>query len=68
MGIYDSTLGNWVRQDEMNRSEREGLTSGKRERFRELERRNSGVQVEYETYRFPIDDFEVVFGWLNTVV
>ena len=25
------------------------------------------MHVEYETYRFPIDDFEVVFSWLNTV-
>ena len=36
LGIYDSTLGNWVRQDEINRGEREGLTSGERERLREL--------------------------------
>ena len=36
LGIYDSTLGNWVRQDGINRGEREGLTSGERERLREL--------------------------------
>ena len=35
LGIYDSTLGNWVRQDEINRGEREGLRSGERERLRE---------------------------------
>ena len=40
LGIYDSTLGNWVRQDEINCGEREGLTSDERERFRELEREN----------------------------
>ena len=38
LGIYDSTLGNWVRQDQINRGEREGLTSDERERFGELER------------------------------
>ena len=40
LGIYDSTLGNWVRQDEINWGEREGLTSGERERLGELEREN----------------------------
>ena len=25
------------------------------------------MQVEYETYRFPIDDFVVAFDWLTTV-
>ena len=36
LGIYDSTLGNWVRQDGINRGEREGLSTVERERFREL--------------------------------
>ena len=35
LGVYDSTLGNWVRQDKINRGEREGLRSGERERLRE---------------------------------
>ena len=36
LGIYDSTLGNWVRQDGINRGEREGLSTVERERLREL--------------------------------
>ena len=48
LGIYDSTLGNWVRQDEINRGEREGLTSVERERFRELERENARLRMERE--------------------
>jgi transposase-like protein len=27
LGIYDSTLGNWVRQDRIDRGEQDGLTS-----------------------------------------
>ena len=34
LGIYDSTLGNWVRQDGINRGEREGLSTDERERLR----------------------------------
>ncbi len=30
LGIYDSSLGNWVRQDQIDRSEREGLSSDDR--------------------------------------
>ena len=48
LGIYDSTLGNWVRQDEINRGEREGLTSDERERLRALERENARLRMERE--------------------
>ena len=48
LGIYDSTLGNWVRQDKINRGEREGLTSDERERLRELERECARLGMERE--------------------
>ena len=37
LGICDSTPGNWVRQDEINR--------GERERLRELERENARLRT-----------------------
>ena len=48
LGIYDSTLGNWVKQDEINRGEREGLTSDERVRLSELERENARLRMERE--------------------
>src|SRR5205809_1622665 len=46
LGIYDSTLGNWVRQDRIDRGEREGLSSDERERLREVERDNTRLRME----------------------
>ena len=46
LGIYDSTLGNWVRQDRIDRGEREGLSSDERERLREVERDNARLRME----------------------
>jgi transposase-like protein len=51
LGIYDSTLGNWVKQDEINRGEREGLTSDERARLGELERENARLRMERELLR-----------------
>jgi transposase len=48
MGIYDSTLGNWVKQDRIDRGEREGLTTDERARLRELERENAQLRMERE--------------------
>jgi transposase len=46
LGIYDSTLGNWVRQDAIDRGEAEGLTTEERERLRQLEADNAKLRME----------------------
>jgi transposase len=46
LGIYDSTLGNWVRQDRIDRGEQEGLSSDQRVRLRDLERENARLRME----------------------
>lgn len=46
LGIYDSTLGNWVKQDRIDRGEREGLTSDERTRLRTLESDNARLRME----------------------
>jgi transposase len=46
LGIYDSTLGNWVRQDRIDRGEHEGLTSDQQARLRELERETARLRME----------------------
>jgi transposase len=46
LGIYDSTLGNWVRQDRIDRGEQDGLSTDDRARLRELERENTKLRME----------------------
>jgi transposase len=46
LGIYDSTLGNWVRQDRIDRGEQEGLTTEERAQLRQLEAENSKLRME----------------------
>jgi transposase len=46
LGIYDSTLGNWVRQDRIDRGEREGLTTDERARLVRLEAENARLRME----------------------
>jgi transposase len=46
LGIYDSTLGNWVRQDRIDRGEQQGLTSDERARLTELERETARLRME----------------------
>ena len=46
LGIYDSTLGNWVKQDRIDRGERDGLTSDQQARLGELEADNARLRME----------------------
>jgi transposase len=46
LGIYDSTLGNWVRQVRIARAEAEGLSSDERARLRALEAENAKLRME----------------------
>jgi transposase-like protein len=46
LGIYDSTLGNWMRQDRIDRGEQDGLTSDEQTRLRKLERENARLRME----------------------
>ena len=46
LGIYDSTLGNWVRQDAIDRGEAEGLTTEERARLGRLEAENARLRME----------------------
>ncbi len=48
LGIYDSSLGSWVRQDQVNRGEREGVSSNDKDRLSELERENARLRMERE--------------------
>ena len=48
LGIYDTTLGNWVNQDQVNRGEREGLSSAERLELSELRRENARLGMERE--------------------
>jgi transposase len=46
LGIWDSTLGNWVKQARIDAGEQDGLTSDERARLAELERENARLRME----------------------
>jgi transposase-like protein len=48
LGIYDSSLGSWVRQDQVNRGEGDGVSSNDKDRLLELERENARLRMERE--------------------
>ena len=48
LGVADQTLRNWIKQAEINRGEREGLTTEEREELRRLRRENKILREERE--------------------
>lgn len=48
LGIYDSSLGNWARQDEINRGERDGLSGSESHELSDLRRENARLRMERE--------------------
>ncbi len=48
LGIYDSSLGSWVRQDQINRGDRVGLSTAESHELSELQRENARLRMERE--------------------
>lgn len=48
LGVADQTLRNWIKQAEIDRGEREGLSTQEREEIRRLRRENRVLREERE--------------------
>jgi transposase len=48
LGVSDMTLRNWIKQADVDRGKREGLTSDEREELRRLRRENRTLMMERE--------------------
>ena len=46
LGIVEQTLGNWVRQERIDRGERQGTTSTDRAEITRLQRENKQLRLE----------------------
>ena len=53
LGISDQALRNWVEQAQIDRGEREGLTTEEREELRRLRRENRILREEREILKKP---------------
>ena len=51
LGVVEQTLGNWVRQERIDRGEREGLSSEERAHITELERQVKHLTMERDGQR-----------------
>jgi transposase len=46
LGLYDSTLGNWVRSRQDEQAEDDGISADERARLKELEAENAKLRME----------------------
>ena len=51
LDLVEQTVGNWVRQEKIDRGERDGLTSDEREELNKLRREVKRLSVEREMFK-----------------
>ena len=63
LGMTPETLRKWLRRDEVNQRQRPGVTSGERERIRELEREVRELRRANEILKAASAFFACMSGW-----